>query len=69
MLRRRSSVRKSTKRCKSARFSGKRSLKIYSQTIKAVRKASPKKSIVSVRASAKKLYKKIRKTSFVCHRG
>jgi len=66
---RKSLVRKSTKRCKSARFSGKRSLNIYAKAVKAIHKAKPALAIAHVRASAKKLYKKVRKSSFVCHRG
>ena len=66
---RKSLVRKSTKNCKSARFSGKRSLKIYAKAVKAIHKAKPALAIAHVRASAKKLYRKVRKSNFVCHRG
>ena len=66
---RRSSVRKSTKRCKSARFSGKRSLQIYVAALKKIHKIKPQLAISTVRASAKKLYKRIRKSGFMCHRG
>jgi|LauGreDrversion4_2_1035121.scaffolds.fasta_scaffold24185_2 hypothetical protein len=63
----RSSVAKSSKKCRGVKYSPRRSLKMYAKSLKAYKKAHPKSGVKSARKAAKKMYRKSRRKNFDCY--